>query len=304
MVENNNSKSTENFYLCSLCKASIQSEDKLKTQGELFEEFYSGITLHGFRFLFEGKWIRRLIWLIICSCVFGFSMHLSYGLLEDFFNRKMNTGVTRTYTQSSLDFPTVTLCPLNPQSSQKLNNLPLENYTAESFLAAERNLIVKQPNNESRKFLNELKNIKINSLTDLIELHQLSYEEFVTSCSFFGRDCNATWFVRRFNWGQNLCIEFNSFNAEKSPLKAPIRTNEYFYTGLVLYLDFGAVDQSIRDAIAGALLNIENYGNREDELILNEKITLNTGEITHIKLTEKEFKMLQAHTALIVELEL
>jgi len=49
--------------------------DKLTTS-QLFQEFYSGVTLHGFRFLFEGKdLVRKLIWFVITTSVFVFAVY-------------------------------------------------------------------------------------------------------------------------------------------------------------------------------------------------------------------------------------
>ena len=77
---------------CGKTPASQTKAESLQTHRELFEEFYSGVTLHGFRFLFEGKWIRRLIWFTICSCVFAFSFYLAYDLMSDYWNLTTSTG--------------------------------------------------------------------------------------------------------------------------------------------------------------------------------------------------------------------
>ena len=276
---------------CGKTPASQTKAESLQTHRELFEEFYSGVTLHGFRFLFEGKWIRRLIWFTICSCVFAFSVYLSYGLLNDFFSRKMNTGVSRTYTESALDFPTVTICPLTSLSSRKLNNLPLVNYTAETFVQATQG-VLEEPTNVTRKFLSELEDIGINSLVDYADFYQLTYDEIITECYFYEIECKRSWLSRRLLWGQSLCLEFNPFLAEKDSLKAPIRTEGFLYEGLLLYFDLGGADRINSVEKNALVLTIENYGNRDDELVLNERLTLNPGEEAHIKLTEKELKML------------
>ena len=55
---------------------------------ELFSDFLSGLTLHGFRFLFEGSRLRRFIWFCITTSVFSFSIILFHGLFTDFLLRK------------------------------------------------------------------------------------------------------------------------------------------------------------------------------------------------------------------------
>ena len=260
------------------CKCLNNNQDVtgiLPTHQEIFERFYTGVTLHGFRFLIQGNGLRRTVWFLISTCVFSFSMFLSYGLLHDFFNRKMNTGVTRTYTQSVLDFPTVTICPLNPHSSQKLHNLPLD-YTIEDFLRAKNDLIFNNTNeaNESRnQFVQRLQEVGITSLFELYESYQLSFDEITNTevinvifeepaCSFYNTECNASWFTKRLNWGQYLCYQFNAYKPGQESLKAPLRVNGYFNNGLVLYLDLGAAADQIQNLhiLPGLLVNIENYG--------------------------------------------
>ena len=100
-----------------------------KTTKELFEEFYSGVTLHGFRFLFEGHSFRRVLWLFITTSVFAFSIFLFYELVKDFHQRKTITLTKKRFQEDDIVFPTVTVCPNNRFSKLKTVTNNFFNFT-------------------------------------------------------------------------------------------------------------------------------------------------------------------------------
>ena len=97
----------------------LAENDAAKTPRELFEEFYSGVTLHGFRFLFEGNPVRRIVWLFITTGVFAFSIYLFYGLFKDFLQQKTITSLSKQFLDGEVVFPTVIVCPNNPHAANK-----------------------------------------------------------------------------------------------------------------------------------------------------------------------------------------
>ena len=88
----------------------------------LFKDFRENVTMHGFRFLFEGSLLRRFIWFLITSTITAFVVILFYNLLFDYLEHKTVTNYDIEYVDR-LDFPTVSICPLNTVSNRKLQNL-------------------------------------------------------------------------------------------------------------------------------------------------------------------------------------
>ena len=79
----------------------------------LFHEFSEGVTVHGFRFMFDQHhWCRRLLWVAINTTIFCFSFVLFYGIVLDFIASKTVTTVEKGLLQlHEIEFPTVTVCP-------------------------------------------------------------------------------------------------------------------------------------------------------------------------------------------------
>ncbi|XP_066916576.1 acid-sensing ion channel 3-like [Clytia hemisphaerica] len=292
---------------CGNTKQPTQSPDPLlKTQSELVEEFYSGVTLHGFRFLFEGRWIRRLIWFIICFAVFGFSIYLTYGLFSEFLDRKTSVAISRSYTEQALDFPSVSICPLNVQSKAKMKNLSID-YTIDEFIIMKDKLLFGHDLNPELnitvdQFVNDLEAAGVNNLLDFMKMYQLDFDEIASTdvlaeylvggsvCSIYGQDCEDSMFTERI-WRHKRCLQFNSFMPGGEPFTA--RKESDYFTGFQLELDLGGTEYyQSPSAHNGVLLIIENYGNVDDYVPINEIVTVMPGTQMYVKLTENEITML------------
>lgn len=145
---------------------------------ERFDTFCSDVTLHGFRYLFEGTPLRRLGWLLVCASMFTISVLLFYNLVEDFYDRKTVTS-NFVVIHPELNFPTITVCPLAPRSKSKLQRL--SNRTAistDDYLKFFQNL-TSQPDPsdffKNPKIASIVKKLRANNMTshaDLLYGHQ------------------------------------------------------------------------------------------------------------------------------------
>ena len=222
--------------------------------------------------------------------------------MSDYWNLATSTGVSRTYTETALNFPTVTICPINTQSKLKFHNLPV-NYSMEKYIEMKNRLfldeIEKTFSNKSLDFIDELKDAGVEKVIDFLETYQLSYDELTETdvlkellgsnitCTYYDQECDATWFNRRV-WNTNqLCIQFNSFGPRDEPLTANKVDN--YYKGFQIYMDLGGTQYFQADSkYAGVNVILENYENRDDLLPINEIISIFPGNQMFIKLTESQ----------------
>ena len=165
-----------------------------KTAKELFEEFYSGVTLHGFRFLFEGHSFRRILWLFITTSVFAFSILLFYELVKDFHQRKTITLTTKKFLEDDIVFPTVTVCPNNGFSKSKTENNPF-NISKNDFHAAIDDFEWNTNSTEETTrpiILEELEKRNVTSFMEYLRLTRIDKKDMLESkVSFFSSEVGS-----------------------------------------------------------------------------------------------------------------
>ena len=258
---------------------------------DFFEDFYSGVTLHGFRFLFQGHRSRRLVWFVITSGVFLFSIYLFSGLLLKYFKREAQTELKKIYVQQ-LNFPTITFCPINALSKEKLQRLTFnlsKDWSIEDLIKEERT-------DETLKRLEFLEYNGIDSLIEFYSMFQIHYEDLKTDilyhlyrvCNFHEFPCNPSMFTKRV-WKNRLCFQFNALQEGEQQLHIK-KTFDYF-SGLALFFDFKNV--KINTFLNGMILLVTSYGDIDDTKPSNKYITIRPGEFTVLKLTEKRVSLLQ-----------
>ena len=255
---------------------------------ELFKDFYSGVTLHGFCFLFQGHWSRRLVWIVITSGVFLFSIYLFYGLLNKYLERQTTTESTLSF-EPKLSFPTITFCPFNALSQKKLEKLPF-NYSQDYFSEEFRGDFPKN-NSEKIKFLDNLEAFGVNSLIDFHSLYQLRYEDVSNKdiihnygeCTFYNQPCNQSMFSEKI-WGLRwLCFQFNALQEGIEQLYAK---NEHgYFNGLQLFFDIENISPVFH--LSGVLVAVTKYGDSDDVRPKNMYISIRPGQFSVIKLTER-----------------
>ena len=117
-MENHNNNKISSRVAVEQAAPTSTKEEKRK---QLVSDFSSGVTLHGFRFLFEGHPIQRLIWFTLTSASFLYSFYLFQGLVGDFLTRKTIISKSRV-RKDPLDFPTIRFCMMNRLSKTKMRN--------------------------------------------------------------------------------------------------------------------------------------------------------------------------------------
>ncbi|XP_068762072.1 acid-sensing ion channel 4-A-like [Montipora capricornis] len=97
-----------------------QRDKNLPTASKTWNAFVNVTSLHGIRYIFwERPLWARIGWLLILlgfTCYFLFTAHRS---VTKFLKRPINTVITQTY-ENKIEFPAVTICPLNLISKKKM----------------------------------------------------------------------------------------------------------------------------------------------------------------------------------------
>lgn len=98
-------------------------KEGLPTNYEMWFDFVNNTSLHGIRYVFWRRplW-ARIGWLLILIAFSAYFLFTAYKSLEKYFNHPINTVITQKYV-NEMDFPAVTICPLNFVSKKKMNAL-------------------------------------------------------------------------------------------------------------------------------------------------------------------------------------
>lgn len=93
---------------------------KLPTNYEIWFEFVNNTSLHGIRYIFWRRplW-ARVGWLLVLLMFSAYFSFTAYKSLEKYFNHPINTVITQKYV-NAMDFPAVSICPLNSVSKKKM----------------------------------------------------------------------------------------------------------------------------------------------------------------------------------------
>ena len=108
-------------------KVSIENGKKennnLPSAFEIWKSFVDGTSLHGIRYVFWRRplW-ARIGWLIILLLFTAYFLFTAYESLTKFFSFPINTVVTQKY-EDKLEFPAVSICPLNLVSRKNMFTL-------------------------------------------------------------------------------------------------------------------------------------------------------------------------------------
>ena len=154
---------------------------KDQTAEELFEAFYSGVTLHGFRFLFEGPFSRRVVWLFITTGVFAFSIYLFIGLVLDFHQGKTITLTEKNFLEGEIVFPTVTVCPNNGFSKNKIIiNKPI-NFSATTDLSYKLHYFEWLGSSYEKEILEDLEKRGVEDFMEYARLYRIDMKDMINS---------------------------------------------------------------------------------------------------------------------------
>ena len=281
-----------------------RKEEVQKERAKLFQEFVSGVTLHGFQFMFDEKhYIRRFFWFILLTSLFSCSVYLFYGIVVDYVQFKTVTVMTKEHNlEKEIEFPTITVCPFNSKSETKLRatlkflNLPDDFINmmdgmepADIFFDPRMTPLIEQL-------------IKSNtSVSKLMKLYEFNYHDWTSGdivskisnppCRFFGKACTENDFKRARTWHtKNDCIQFNGYN-KTTGAKRPLLYSEGS-KGLNLVLDLHNDDEfSPLVNLQGAIVTFSSYGYPYKVLERTKAVNLHPGQMTILKLSTKKVRV-------------
>lgn len=97
-----------------------EPEKKLPSASQMGKNFVDATSLHGIRYVFWRRplW-ARLGWLVILLAFTAYFLFTAHNSLTKYYSWPINTVITQKY-EDKLDFPAVTICPLNLVSKKKM----------------------------------------------------------------------------------------------------------------------------------------------------------------------------------------
>lgn len=275
-----------------------QVENKRKV---FLTEFASNVTLHGFRYLFEQKGIRRLIWFIITTGCFSFSIVLFYSILKDFLTYKTTTATTTDYDRRKINFPTITLCPINYVSMKKLKSIS-NSISPKEFMST-FSLLRKEEFDQSHPNVSELlaflKQNNISTVKEMTRLYELELPEMVDDeivqkisggahyCYFERQPCTTENFTTVSTWSASLCSQFNGYSENR---KVPLEVqSKGLNSGFSMTLNLHTEESIFSDyPFEGIILSVQSFGTPHQMPEYSKNIVLPTGSLSLIDISTKK----------------
>ena len=97
-----------------------QQNKKYQTSAEMWREFVDNTTLHGIRYVFMKRHVLiRLLWLVLLLSSGAYYIFTVYRAFNKYYNRPISTVLSRKNLKE-MDFPAVTICPLNLFARSKI----------------------------------------------------------------------------------------------------------------------------------------------------------------------------------------
>lgn len=278
----------------------MSKKDMVGRRKLLLEDFVGGVTLHGFRFLFEGSVFRRFLWFLITFGTFIFSAVLSFAIVKDFLEFKTVTFTTTNYEVPTIYFPTITICPINYVSRKKIRNLP-GNITATDFFhvfiqsSSGNGLNSSDP--ITNRTLETLYKRNVTSARKISELFQFDMSDIFNStilshlykhtCIYDDTPCTLKNFKMITSSTYTFCWQFNSYTGDmKDALTAG---KNKLASGLLLTLNLHTEESVFaRLPYEGVVLRISNYGDPYHLTEYMENLALPVGSFSAINLSTRK----------------
>ena len=265
---------------------------------KVFKEFTENVTMHGFRFIFVGSVMRRLIWFLITSLITGFVVVLFYQLLADFLNQK-TISVHDMEFLDNMEFPTVSLCPMN--AFKKTHKFP-GNLTRDEMGRFFKEVFHSE--NKSKEFKRVKEKLVNEGFTTYLSVAKLFlnfYNDYARTeltkhlfrtgveqikgvpfqpCLFYNQSCDQDDFIPLEYYKQSLCMQFNSYQPGQNG-RTVRRTLE---EGFALTFDLSSSFKT--SVFDGFDLTIVPYGDAYDPTGPHETISIEPGYQTHIKIIQ------------------
>ncbi|XP_048252291.1 amiloride-sensitive sodium channel subunit gamma-like [Haliotis rufescens] len=258
--------------------------------------YANNTSAHGISKLVDNNGILlKLMWLVLLLVATGLIVFQVIKLVQQYQRRPVNTKTSIESTQ--LTFPSVTICNLNPVLNSKASEytmyeviervaeylkVPLSDfkYTGDiqandNYSFADVNFKTDDPLDESiLEFQMEMQSLSLGQLKEISQ----TFESFVISCTFGGRECDSSNFTVSYDRDYGLCYTF--------PNKTDVKKGNRIFNagplyGLKLILNVNQKEYlPFITSSAGVRLQIHEFGSQPHMLELGQ--SLSTGFETQI----------------------
>ncbi|XP_068699535.1 acid-sensing ion channel 2-like [Montipora foliosa] len=304
----------------SLSQRTSWLKNEYKSSSERWHEFANDTSLHGIRYVFMKRrhFVIRLIWLVRLLSSAGYYIVTVYRAFNKFYSRPINT-IISTKHLTKMEFPAVTICPLNFFAKSKLfvkdddpifakSGLNISSCAVTSPVRGNRpcglSLICCCAPTDAFDVYNSIPNCTIQyrqSLLDILKRfsHRLDLEDFYR---YYSQDMNSlAGPLCAFGWEESPCFarDFISFVTQwgmcytfNSGSNGEIRTvySGGVSTGLSVLLDVQTHEHTRGKYSEGFKVLIHGRGEFVDEW---EGINVGPGQHVVIAVSQKRYKNLQ-----------
>jgi hypothetical protein len=260
------------------------THDQLKSKRAELKALLNGwagsSTIHGYSRIFQtDKWPLKILWLLFSLGSTGFLAYLVSKSIMDYLTHEVVTKI-RVYNEVPLEFPTVTICNINPFTKTAADNLFDEILSQNGHSNTDDENILKE---YFEDFL--VKAMNPSKTDDYRKSLGPTLDEMLVDCDFSDISCtensNFEWFYM-IEYGN--CFRFNSgkdFYGNKTSIKKSYLPGKVYGLNLELMADKTISKLGIK-SMSGIKLFIDNssfYPN-----YLTNGIDLKTGTHTNIVL--------------------
>lgn len=214
-----------------------------KTVGEKLRLWAEKTTIHAIpNITTTERNLVRVIWIICLLASSGYCGYLVIQSLIDYLKFEVNT-VYAIERETDTDFPTISICNINPCGFDDFNHDLYLNKTI-SELEEKLNLTYQSELHNIRKVTNlleeaYLKNLNKSDLLRMLRVNETSIKSILINCKYDNEVCSELDFFP-FNINQyQKCFKFNSgknFLREKIPIRKSLRYGKKYGLSLELYL--------------------------------------------------------------------
>ena len=277
-----------------------EHEDKTKRRKQLINNFNENVTLHGYRYMFQEKGLRKIIWVIITGGALALSVVLFFDLFVNYLKFKSYSVIEKNYNKREADFPTVTLCNLNSVSKSKISKLPV-NITAKEFVEFLQLMQrrTKQSGDVPLKMtraMGHMKDANITSVKDMMSLYEIDLNDMLNDsvtksfknnpCTFETKKCNVNNFSTTMSWDFSTCFQFNSYESESKT--SLISKMAGFRGGLQLFLNIHSNDMiNAYFPFQGIAVIIHPYGTPHFLSTFTSTISVSPGSLNVINVGQR-----------------
>ena len=219
-----------------------KNQEKIKLLVHLEKSVRSELFETVFKIINTANWFLKAYMLIVVILSSGLASYTVVQSFVDYFSYGVIT-TSRTIFETPTLFPQVTVCNINPYTTQYAYDFLKDIDTAGNFFKNDSNMTY----GESEDFLSNFYYQSLNIATNenYTDQHRQSlahrFDDVLLGCYFNAEICTANDFVWKFDPIYGNCYVFNSgFDAAGQPmdLKRSTAAGSYYGLSLTIYTDF------------------------------------------------------------------